>query len=175
MRSDRNCESQTVPVALRRLSYHAGEELTLRHRTSVPVLLATFCVFSALAASQERIIITSRVPRAESCTPETPSPDTSAETYSAYASCVLDHYAGAFNSLYTRHLRSFPDDKFDVVIMFKVGVDGYAHDVSSTTEKIVDADFLKKLAARLQVIRFAPPANTENELSYTFQFSELPP
>ena len=78
----------------------------------------------------------------------------------------------AFYSLYSRHLRDFPNDTRDVDVKFRVGASGKPESVVAFAPALIDQELVKKVAARLTLVALVPPKAAEYEVSDTFRFTQ---
>lgn len=140
-------------------------------------LFSTAIFVTALSASlsaavgQERTLITTVRPR-QDCNALEEARGSSPEAYGEYASCVIDNSYIAFRALYDRHLRYFPKEEQDVVAKFRVGTDGSVENAEASSPGISDSEFLRKVAARIRLLKFLPSDAGAQEVSHTFKFSE---
>lgn len=125
-----------------------------------------------MALAEERSLITTRLRTRQDCASLEAARSSSPETYAAYAHCIIDNSYGAFHALYTRHLRYFPNDAQDVEAKFTIGPDGNVESAEATSGDVTDTEFLKKVAARLKIIKFLPTEIGAQEIRHTFKFSQ---
>ena len=135
------------------------------------VLALCIAVGFGAALGQERSLITSRRPR-QDCAMLEAARSSSSEAYAAYVACVVDNSYFAFHALYTRHLRDFPNEQQDVEARFTVGTDGTVQSAEAVSGGTSDTEFLKRIAARLRIMKFLPPESGAQEIRHMFKFSQ---
>lgn len=121
---------------------------------------------------QLRSLITTRLQPSQDCTSLELARSSSPQAYAAYASCVIDNSYSAFNGLYTRHLRYFPNEQQDVEARFTIGTDGTVERAEAESAEMSDAEFLKRVAARIKIIKFLPFEGGTQQVRHTFEFSQ---